>query len=1185
MTFHEASEDTFSEQDALPFTTSPLPLAIDESDNATSEVAPVPQVHPVPQVPPARIKEHTQKGVGLKSLQNALSIFSENPSLPLPELEKPQESKENDYSFQRQSRLEQDVLSSALDRWRAEQDKSVQRNGAEGNLSSLGSLMWQWHEVLTRLINQEVIKIKESELKGNRLDPDGENPLIGPYLQYINPVKISAVTILTVIGSMSRFGVDRPSKIANLATKVGRAIEVESLAELFKNTPPFNERGKQRAQKKVGACERQYKLASLIKKAQSHESVVKAMNAAELSSFSRRDLQWSSTTKVKIGALLISFLLKAAKMDVKRKNPETGETTVGKQPAFWNSHHFQLGKRIGVLRMNPVLTARLAKEPVACALARHLPMVVEPRPWTSHREGAFLSVSSPVVRMRSGHDQVYKYIRAAAEGGDLVQLFAGLNVLGKTPWKINRPVFDVMSKVWNSGEALVDFPPEDPKIEYPPEPDLPKDHIDHRRWVYQVKGLNNIRCGLHSQRCHLNFILEIARAYLNETMYFPHNVDFRGRAYPMSPYLNHMGADYCRGLLLFADGKELGPRGLTWLKVHLANVAGYDKASLEERRAFTENHLSDIYDSAMKPLDGDRWWLQAEDPWQCLAACMELKNALDSPDPTKFVSFLAVHQDGTCNGLQHYAALGGDTIGAKQVNLEPGDRPSDVYTAVANHVNREIVVEAAQGDKKALFLEGKVTRKIVKTTVMTNVYGVTFIGAKLQVQKNLVDAYPDFPNTSDINLSNCAIYITHKVFKALSSMFNGARDIQNWLGECASRICASLSPDQMDWIEENAITEGNEPQFAIRPSNDRSHKDEQTRFKTSVIWTTPLKMPVVQPYRQAVDQNVMTNLQKMTIMDPSAADSVVRRKQLQAFAPNFIHSLDATHMLLSALKSDEEGLTFAAVHDSFWTHAADIDKMNIILRDAFIRMHSEDIIGRLATEFSTRHKDYMYLASIRAKSVLGRKLIQFRKQRRKDAIGKPRNKAKNPGKPSSLLGELLVEKRRLRLLASEDPAARAEGESMMTPSRIAETADEEDFQVDEYETAIGTMSTTADDAFANDVTSVEDDDDIGSLESNDTSVNRNNIGSLDDLTGIDTIVQAPTAGQDFEQIDKLKVEEMKRQAKRGEAAAKEMLLKAKNAYYRKIRVWMPLTFPPVPKKVTSKLDHYFCDANVILGRL
>ena len=43
-------------------------------------------------------------------------------------------------------------------------------------------------------------------------------------------------------------------------------------------------------------------------------------------------------------------------------------------------------------------------------------------------------------------------------------------------------------------------------------------------------------------------------------------------------------------------------------------------------------------------------------------------------------------QDGLCNGLQHYAALGRDWLGAKQVNLVPVDRPQDPYAGVAGMI-------------------------------------------------------------------------------------------------------------------------------------------------------------------------------------------------------------------------------------------------------------------------------------------------------------------------------------------------------------------------------------------------------------------------------------------------------------------------------------------------------------------
>ena len=63
-----------------------------------------------------------------------------------------------------------------------------------------------------------------------------------------------------------------------------------------------------------------------------------------------------------------------------------------------------------------------------------------------------------------------------------------------------------------------------------------------------------------------------------------------------------MGDDLSRGLLLFGEAKPLGERGLRWLKIHLSNLYGYDKATFEERVEFVHKHLDDIIDSAENPL-------------------------------------------------------------------------------------------------------------------------------------------------------------------------------------------------------------------------------------------------------------------------------------------------------------------------------------------------------------------------------------------------------------------------------------------------------------------------------------------------------------------------------------------------------------------------------------------------------
>lgn len=534
-----------------------------------------------------------------------------------------------------------------------------------------------------------------------------------------------------------------------------------------------------------------------------------------------------------------------------------------------------------------------------------------------------------------------------------------------------------------------------------------------------MRDIENRRSGIHSNRCFQNFQMEVARAFRNETFYLPHNMDFRGRAYPLPVYLNQMGADNSRGLLLFSEAKRLGAGGMRWLKIQIANLAGFDKASLSEREKFAMDHLDDILDSANKGLHGKRWWLEAEDPWQCLAACCELRNALQLADPTEYMSRLPIHQDGSCNGLQHYAALGGDKAGAEQVNLEPSDRPSDVYTGVAEFVKEAVAAEAAQGVPEAKLLVGRITRKIVKQTVMTNVYGVTFIGAMKQVRKQLVDHYPDL-SSDETRLG--ALYIARKIFEALGTMFNGAHEIQYWLGDCASRITQSLSPEQIDDIAEEALTPTPGPRTKRTP---QKKLDPSAKLRNTVIWTTPLGLPVVQPYRVRKSRRVQTTLQDLSILDVSSSAVVSRRKQLQAFPPNFIHSLDATHMMLSATACHRAGLTFSAVHDSFWTHASDVDNMNEILREAFVLMHSDDVVKRLAAEFDVRYGRNLFLAKVPSTSTLGKAIRSFR----------TRAKQKNPR-----IQEMLDEAKRQKLLNSDDPKLRARGRAMVTAASVFEKA-------------------------------------------------------------------------------------------------------------------------------------------------
>lgn len=945
-----------------------------------------------------------QKGLGLSSLKESLISFSNPRSLSLPEdFNGTDEEKQELLNTLRQQSLEADTIKSTSKRWRAEFGDQLKFSGdltlGKGRIKQLAS---QWHTDLVAKIEEEleIADAQEAEPVLSRAQKDRHEYAV--YLRSLDSDTLAAVTILSVMSTFSKGGMDTGIKVSAVASTIGRDVRDELIARACLSKTAGSGFGRSR------------RLRDMLAKRRRKDHMFQWKAMMDKMSLEEPELAWSPRVIMRIGAVLTKLLVDVGKVPVRTTDPASDKVTTSMHPALQHSYQISFGKRQGLLHLHPEIVQTVAREPPAELLGRQLPMVCKPRPWKGIHDGGYMVYKTNIVRTTPGETLQPAYIRAALENDGLADIRRGLDVLGRTGWAINRDVFDVMLEAWNSGDAIGSLSPLNPDLPTPPKPDPGAGYEVQKKWESEMLEIKNQISGFHSQRCFQNFQLEVARSFRNDTFYLPHNMDFRGRAYPLPPYLNQMGADTSRGLLLFSKAKPLGENGMRWLKIQIANLAGFDKASMSEREQFTMDNLSNILDSADNGLHGNRWWLKAEDPWQCLAACCELRNALRHPNPIEYPSRLPIHQDGSCNGLQHYAALGGDSVGAQQVNLEPSDRPSDVYTGVSEYVKKAMAKEAAEGVEYAKIFENRITRKVVKQTVMTNVYGVTYMGAMKQVRKQLYDHYPELD--SEVKRKGAA-YIARKIFEALGSMFNGAHDIQYWLGDCASRINMSLSRRQIEEITSEALT------FADATEANKKLKlvDPAKYFRSTVIWTTPLGLPVVQPYRTRKTRRVSTTLQDLNVIEGSSEDVVSRRKQLQAFPPNFIHSLDATHMMMSANTCDEAGLTFSAVHDSFWTHACDVDKMNDILRDAFVQMHSDDIIGRLAAEFDARFGEHLFLAKVNYHSDIGR------------AIRKYRTKSKN-----NKVLELADELRRQDLLRSDDPALQAEGRAMETPASIFE---------------------------------------------------------------------------------------------------------------------------------------------------
>ncbi|KAG1773841.1 hypothetical protein EDD22DRAFT_841721 [Suillus occidentalis] len=824
--------------------------------------------------------------------------------------------------------------------------------------------MWDWHQKLKTRLEAEIRDIITAEEKLYiyiNCQLAAQVQRMGPFLSLVKPEKLSLITILEIMRLQGSGGVSDGMKTARALLTVGRAVENEYKAEMCK-----------RNHIAIPSHTRPSDFTGYFTGLGYKDLHARRMTAAKYMEDSEEwTSAWTQVLRVRVGSILVDCLMDTATIERTAVDKRTNEEIKENQPAFYHAYEYVRGQKLGVIRLNPVVSERFAKDGLRTTLhPRHLPMLIKPKPWLNHNQGGYLYNQwlannvklAAAMRFKDCQEQ-QTYLEHATALGNVELVYAGLDVLGSTPWKINRNIFDIVLKVWNSGERLCKIPP---AVYDQPEPEKPSNmNTDVKaKSVYgaRLKAYMQDKANNHSDRCSVNYKIEIARAFLGDTMYLPHNLDFRGRAYPIPPHFNHIGDDLSRGLLMFGDAQPLGEKGLRWLKIHLANLYGFDKGNFDERVKFVMDHLEDVYDSAEKPLDGKRWWLNADDPWQCLATCMELRAALESGDPHTYMSSLPVHQDGTCNGLQHYAALGGDANGAAQVNLSVTDRPSDVYTYVANMVEKVIAEDMKNGEKYATMLSGQVSRKVVKQTVMTTVYGVTYIGAREQIEKQLRDKNV----VPEEECWGASAYLAKRVLSCIGDLFSGAKSIQVWLNLCARLISKSIPAERIPDALEAPKKKIQRSTTTIPPKN-RIRKEQMS----SVVWTTPLGLPIVQPYRKTKRKQVMTAIQSVFISDPNVPSEVNAVKQASAFPPNFIHSLDATHMMLTALECRTQGLTFASVHDSYWTHASSIEKMSEIIRDTFIALHSSGVLEKLAAEFRTRYGSHKVpLESIRSGKLL-----------------------------------------------------------------------------------------------------------------------------------------------------------------------------------------------------------------------
>jgi DNA-directed RNA polymerase len=550
-----------------------------------------------------------------------------------------------------------------------------------------------------------------------------------------------------------------------------------------------------------------------------------------------------------------------------------------------------------VVKQTPALNEFLVEhtEYVMRTTITSQPCIEPPLPWVAehkHIVGGFHTIDCSYNRpfIKTKNTEQREWI-AKTPPLKHIEVCNGLQQVG---WEVRADVLNLIKQAMMSGI----FPEHIPCLKEPEFPPKPEDEAEYYAWKkdrFKLVKLNKARVQKLSA---LRNVLSMATLLEHKTFWFVYTCDFRGRIYCSSGSLNPQGPKYVRALLQFSEGKALGKEGLYWLAVHGANQYGHSSSSYDDRYQWVMDNQDSIRTVASQP-DGSRGRSilnTADDPFGFYAFCREWVAAHNEHDPQTFVSHLPVSLDGSANGIQHYSAMLRDQDGAARVNLTATQTPGDIYGTVAARLRKVLTQDSDHPVEATVILKGGIDRNLVKIPVMTMPYGVTIRGISLAICHYL-DDHADKYDLQEGDLKNWSVitYMTEKIIDVIHAEIKAPKIVMNWLQDVAQSV-----------------------------SMEGKH----------IKWISPVGFPVCQPYERYRESMIQTNLMgSKKIMYRDVSLGIDKTKAKVSLAPNLIHSLDSSHLVMTVQEMKHLGVTdVMCIHDSIGTHACNVPIMKEELR-------------------------------------------------------------------------------------------------------------------------------------------------------------------------------------------------------------------------------------------------------------
>lgn len=567
------------------------------------------------------------------------------------------------------------------------------------------------------------------------------------------------------------------------------------------------------------------------------------------------------------------------------------------------------------------------------------PLVIKPRDWEEGTCGGYHhSDCKGFIKLKNPKQRgIFRDL--IEEGLDISRLYAVVNHIQNTPWRVNEWLFDVVGNILENNITDYSKPKDNPKCiaglpyqEFVKVDDLVKPeqfgevfkdergftrHVNRADYTAYYTRREEVLAKLeanNSRRIIYAVAFDIAKQFKKyDKFYFSYKADFRGRLYPVQQVFNPQATSNVKALMEFAEGVEPTEEGIYWLKVGIANTAGHDKMSYDDRVKFVDDNLDSILRSAESPLEMTSFWSEVDEPLMFLSGCKALSDALEG----KLVHF-PVPLDATCSGIQIYSGLLMDEEGARAVNVINNDsgKPADIYKEVADVVERRLMsgdypkeftftdsdgkFTEVKTHREAQGLKGKIDRKKTKRNVMTQPYSVTQRGMYDQLRELFDEAQDDGKQFWEGEKWVSIKLLTHLNTQAIYEVVKGAIVGQEYIKELTKHFNLSNKP---------------------------------------LVWRTPIfGFPVIQASQKRRKKQYRTQSGKVQFS--YLTDNIDSRKQTSSIAPNFIHSLDATLMMLTVERlANEYGVSsYALIHDSFAVPCNQVEHLNNAVRDSYVEL-------------------------------------------------------------------------------------------------------------------------------------------------------------------------------------------------------------------------------------------------------